>query len=72
MPPGSPWCWPPLVRPTTALAVALPLVLLSIFGTGFGTWWGTGLLGAPSSSAVNLVLLAAVLWALRGGDDPAR
>jgi len=62
----------PRVRPTTALAVALPLVLLSIFGTGFGTWWGTGLLGAPSSSAVNLVLLAAVLWALRGGDDPAR
>ena len=46
------------------LAVALPLVLLAITTTGFATWWGPGPLGVPTSSLLNLVLLAAVLRGL--------
>lgn len=49
---------------TNALAVALPLVLLSITTTGFGTWWGPGPLGVPTSSLLNLVLLVAILRGL--------
>lgn len=46
------------------LAVALPLVLLAVTTTGFATWWGPGPLGVPTSSLLNLVLLAAVLRGL--------
>ncbi len=64
----------PLARPsaprgatttaTVALAVALPLVLLAITTTGFGTWWGPGPLGVPTSSLLNMVLLVAILRGL--------
>jgi hypothetical protein len=45
-------------------AAVIPLVLLSITTTGFATWWGEGLLGLPSSSLLNLAVLAAAWWAL--------
>lgn len=47
--------------PLAPVAVAVPLVLLSVSTTGFGTWWGSGMLGVPSSSLLNLAVLAG-LW----------
>ena len=58
--------------PVLPFAVAVPLVLLSISPTGFGTWWGPGMLGLPSSSAVNLAVLAAAWWGLAVGRAEAR
>ncbi|MGM0385822.1 MAG: hypothetical protein ACQERF_07585 [Actinomycetota bacterium] len=41
------------------------MVLLAITTTGFAIWRGPGPPGVPTSSLVNLVLLAAaVLWGL--------
>lgn len=45
-------------------AVVIPPTLLNMSQTGFGTWWGRGVLGIPSSSALNLVILAAAWWGL--------
>lgn len=50
--------------PVLPFALVIPLVLLSITATGFGTWWGAGMLGLPASSAVNLLVLAGAWWAL--------
>jgi len=62
--------------PVLPFAIAVPVALLSISPTGFGTWWGAGMLGIPSSSAVNLAVLAVAWWALAVGRDgvtePAR
>ena len=61
--------------PVLPFAFAVPVALLSISPTGFGTWWGAGMLGIPSSSAVNLAVLAVAWWALAvgrdGGPEPA-
>ncbi|HET9118267.1 MAG TPA: acyltransferase [Pseudonocardiaceae bacterium] len=53
--------------PVLPFAMVVPLVLLSITATGFGTWWGTGMLGLPASSALNLFVLAGAWWALARG-----
>ena len=50
--------------PVLPFSLVIPLVLLSITATGFGTWWGAGMLGLPASSAVNLLVLAGAWWAL--------
>jgi fucose 4-O-acetylase-like acetyltransferase len=42
--------------------------VLNMAATGFGTWWGAGAVGLPSSSAVNLVAVLAAFWLVR----PAR
>ncbi|HWS58831.1 MAG TPA: acyltransferase family protein [Actinotalea sp.] len=53
-------------------AVAVPVALLSICTTGFGTWWGPGMLGLPSSSVLNLALLGLAWFALAAGARPGR
>ena len=49
---------------------AMPAALVAVFGaalvlhisvTGFGAWWGTGMLGLPGAAALNLVVLL-LLW----------
>lgn len=54
------------------VAVALPLVILNGSVTGFGTWWGSGLLGVPSSSLLNAVLLVVCLRVLLPSRSVAR
>ncbi len=36
--------------------------VLNMAATGFGTWWGSGAAGLPSSAAVNLVLVIGAYW----------
>ena len=57
--------------PLAPVAVAVPLVLLSVSTTGFGTWWGAGMLGLPSSSLLDLALLAAAWRVLATSAAPA-
>lgn len=66
-------------RPAVVLAaVALPLVLLNVSVTGFGTWWGPsmvdqvsdGRLSAPTSALLNLALLAGTWLLLACGPRP--
>lgn len=67
----APWRrWAPS-RAATATATGLAgLVVLNLSVTGFGTWWGTGMLGLPSSSPLTLALLAGGWWLL--ARAPAR
>ncbi len=67
----------PPARPAVALAsAALPLVLLNVSVTGFGTWWGPsmvdqvsgGRLSVPTSALLNLALLAAAWLLLARGS----
>ncbi len=60
--------WTRAVRP---FAVLVPLVLLAVSTTGFGTWWGPGMLGVPSSSVLDLVLLLGAWSALAAGVGTA-
>lgn len=63
--------WAAIRRPWTSavlpFAVLVPLALLSISTTGFGTWWGPGMLGAPSSSLLDLAVLTLAWVALAAG-----
>lgn len=57
--------------PTTRVAgrvavVVLPVVALNASVTGYATLWGAGMLGLPSSSVANLVVLAGC-WTLTVG-----
>jgi fucose 4-O-acetylase-like acetyltransferase len=42
--------------------------VLNMAATGFGTWWGEGAAGLPSSAAVNLVAVLSAYWLV----SPAR
>ena len=57
--------------PVLPFAVAVPLAVLSMSPTGFATWWGPGLLGVPSSSVLNLAVLAVGWWGLAVGAGTA-
>jgi fucose 4-O-acetylase-like acetyltransferase len=56
--------WPIIVA-----SVLLAIVLLNISTTGFGTWWGAGMLGLPSSSLLNAALLAGAWLVIGGGRN---
>lgn len=60
--------WTSAVLP---FAVVVPLALLGVSTTGFGTWWGPGMLGAPSSSLLNLVVLVGAWAAIAAGGREA-
>lgn len=47
--------------PAVFAAVAVAVVILNTSVTGFATWTGSGMLGLPASSLLNLLLLVA-LW----------
>ncbi len=61
----------PWTRAVLPLAVLVPVALLGVSTTGFGTWWGPGMLGLPSSSLIGLVVLAAAWAALAAGGRTA-
>lgn len=56
-------------RAVVPFAVVVPVVLCNISVTGFGTWWGAGMLGLPSSSVLNLAVLALAWFALAAGRE---
>jgi hypothetical protein len=62
--------------PVLPLSLLAALSILMICQTGFGTWWGAGLLGTPSASLATLGLLALAVWGLGVADvavqQPAR
>lgn len=49
-------------------AVLGGFAVLNMAATGFGTWWGAGAAGLPSSAAVNLVAVLTAYWLV----SPAR
>lgn len=57
-------------RAVVPFAVVVPVVLCNISVTGFGTWWGAGMLGLPSSSVLNLAVLALAWFALAARGEP--
>lgn len=57
-------------RAVVPFAVVVPVVLCNISVTGFATWWGAGMLGLPSSSVLNLAVLALAWFALAARGDP--
>ena len=59
-------------RAVVPFAVVVPVVLCNISVTGFGTWWGAGMLGLPSSSVLNVAVLALAWFALAARAEPRR
>jgi hypothetical protein len=54
------------------VAVVIPIALCNISVTGFGTWWGPGMLDVPSSGVLNLAVLALAWFALASRGEPGR
>ena len=57
----------PRILPAAPFAILIPVSLLAMTVTGFGTWWDVAFLGIPTSSALNLAVLAVAWWALTVG-----
>jgi fucose 4-O-acetylase-like acetyltransferase len=62
----------PWTHAVVPFAAVIPLVLCSISVTGFGTWWGPGMLDMPSSSVLNLAVLALAWFALAARGQSGR
>lgn len=57
--------------PAAVVAALGSLLVLHISVTGFGAWWGPGMLGLPGAAALNLLLLL-LLWQGAGPGAVAR
>jgi hypothetical protein len=62
----------PWTHAVAPFAVVIPIALCNISVTGFGTWWGPGMLDVPSSGVLNLAVLALAWFALATRGGPGR